>query len=65
MSCKYCQGGRISVEPGSSLTYPCQDCSTRDEDAIHAFDKKWASAFRDCDDRDHIETEEEETKGTQ
>ncbi len=21
--CPYCQGGRIAVEPGSSLTYPC------------------------------------------
>lgn len=24
--CRYCQSGRIAVEPGSSLTYPCPDC---------------------------------------
>lgn len=24
--CPYCQSGRIAVEPGSSLTYPCPDC---------------------------------------
>lgn len=26
MSCPYCHSGRIAVEPGTSLTYPCPDC---------------------------------------
>lgn len=53
-ACPYCQSGRIAVEPGSSQTYRCPDCQ-----GIPTFDPG------DCDDRDHIETEEEETKGPQ
>lgn len=46
--CPYCQGGRIAVEPGSSLTYPCPDCRPQDqvETMLLRFDP------RDCDDRD-------------
>lgn len=54
-SCPYCIAGRISVEPGSSLTYPCPDCRPQDqaETMLLRYDP------RDCDDRDHVETESE------
>ena len=51
--CPYCTAGRIAVEPGSSLSYPCPDCRPQDqaETMLLNFD------LRDCDDRDHVETE--------
>jgi hypothetical protein len=39
MSCRYCGGrGRIPIEPGSSTTYPCPDCSAPDDDDAAADD---------------------------
>lgn len=61
--CPYCQSGRIAVEPGTSPTYPCPDCrsvSTSEDTygATYRFDS------RDCDDRDHLEPNDSETKDT-
>lgn len=59
--CPYCQSGRIAVEPGTSLTYPCPDCggtgrsSFGDSDTVDP---------RDCDDPD-FEPNDSETKGPQ
>lgn len=58
--CPYCTSGRIAVEPGSSLTYPCPDCrsvtTTQDTyGGVIVIDP------RDCDDREPAEAESEKT----
>lgn len=49
--CPYCQSGRIAVEPGTSLTYPCPDCGGTGRLPI-------------ADDLDDFEPNENETKDT-
>lgn len=55
LRCHYCTAGRIAVDPGSSLTYPCPDCRRIDYDA--AAETYQQPDPRDCDDRDYVETE--------
>jgi len=63
--CPYCQSGRIAVEPGSSLTYRCTDC-----DGVargkwrHRVERGLGFSIRDCDDPDHLEPNDSETKDT-
>lgn len=68
--CPYCQSGRIAVEPGTSLTYPCPDCrqvstSENTYGATFLFDPRNPPTFRfdsrDCDD---FEPNDSETKDT-
>lgn len=54
--CPYCHSGRIAVEPGSSLTYPCPDCGGTGRLLI--FDA------REYDDPDDLEPNDSETKDT-
>lgn len=61
--CRYCQSGRIAVEPGSSLTYPCPDCRS-----VSTSQDSYGGVFvidpRDGEDLDDFEPNESETKDT-